>query len=416
MASATKLTISITLLAFLLLIVYLSPVNQTSNLFPMVSNSPSTSASRFLQHEDAPEIKKYDIRLRRIEEQLTKARARIQQASVNNSSAFTQKSEGFIPEGATYRNSAAFFQSHTEMIKTFKIWTYKEGEIPLAHIGPMKSIYSSEGLFIDEMEKKGYFVAANHPDEAHAFLIPLSVAEIVHYLFSPSEIITFRERIQDIFEDYIGVIAKKYPYWNRSNGADHFYVSCHDWGPHASQRNTKLFKNVIRVLCNANTSEGFVPNRDVSMMEINAPYNGIPIVSGGQSPYNRSILAFFAGGNHGYVRKKLFESWGNKEDKDIQVYDYLPKGMNYTELLTQSKYCLCPSGYEVASARATEAIYVGCIPVIIKSNYVLPYSDVLDWSQFSVQLPVDKIPDLKRILQDIPFSKYLEMQKQVMET
>nr|GEZ20658.1 probable glycosyltransferase At3g42180 [Tanacetum cinerariifolium] len=70
---------------------------------------------------------------------------------------------------------------------------------------------------------------ANHPDEAHAFLIPLSVAEIVHYLFSPSEIITFRERIQDIFEDYIGVIAQKYPYWNRSNGADHFYVSCHDW-------------------------------------------------------------------------------------------------------------------------------------------------------------------------------------------
>nr|GEX20986.1 exostosin-like protein [Tanacetum cinerariifolium] len=109
MASATKLTISITLLAFFLLI-YLSPVNQTSNLFRIVPNSPSTSASRFLQHEDAPEIKKYDIRLRRTEEQLAKGRARIQQASVNNSSASTQKSEGFISEGATYRNSAAFFQ------------------------------------------------------------------------------------------------------------------------------------------------------------------------------------------------------------------------------------------------------------------------------------------------------------------
>nr|GEX67717.1 exostosin-like protein [Tanacetum cinerariifolium] len=300
-------------------------------------------------------------------------------------------------------------RSHTEMMKTFKIWTYREGEIPLAHIGPMKSIYSSEGLFIVEMEKKGNFVAANHPDEAHAFLIPLSVYEIVRYLFQPSETINFLERRQDIFEDYIGVIEQKYPYWNRSNGVDHFYVSCHDWG------NTKLFKNVIRVLCNANTSEGFVPNRDVSMTEINAPYNGIPIVSGGQSPYNRSILAFFAGGNHGYVRKKLFESWGNKVDNDIQVYDYLPKGLNYTKLLTQCKYCLCPSGYEVASARAAEAICVGCVPVIIKSNYVLPYSDVLDWSQFSVQVPVDKIPDLKRILEDIPFSKYLEMQKRVME-
>ncbi|KAI3790308.1 hypothetical protein L2E82_03258 [Cichorium intybus] len=172
---------------------------------------------------------------------------------------------------------------------------------------------------------------------------------------------------------------------------------------------------MIRVLCNANSSEGFIPRRDVSMTEIHGPYNNIPIVSGGQSPHNRSILAFFAGGNHGVVRKKLFQHWGNKEDNDIQVYTYLQKNHNYTELLSRSKYCLCPSGYEVASARLTEAIYVGCIPVIIKNNYVLPYSDVLDWSEFSVQVPVANIPDLKRILQDIHFSKYLEMQKRVME-
>ncbi|GKE19134.1 exostosin-like protein, partial [Tanacetum coccineum] len=185
--------------------------------------------------------------------------------------------------------------------------------------------------------------------------------------------------------------------------------------PFVSRGNPKLFKNFIRVLCNANSSEGFIPRQDVSMTEINAPLDNIPKTSTGQSPYNRSILAFFAGGNHGVVRQKLFQHWGNNSDHDIQVYNHLPKDKNYTELLSQSKYCLCPSGYEVASSRATEAIYTGCIPVIIKDHYVLPYSDVLDWSQFSVQAPVDKIPDLKRILQEIPFSKYLEMQKRVLE-
>nr|XP_043626091.1 probable glycosyltransferase At3g42180 [Erigeron canadensis] len=301
------------------------------------------------------------------------------------------------------------------MMRTFKIWTYREGDIPLVHVGPMKSIYSVEGHFIEEMERKGNPMAANHPDEAHAFFIPISVAKIVHYLFTTEESYGFFERMQAIVEDYIGVIAERYPYWNRSNGADHFYVSCHDWGPLVSRGSPKLFENLIRVLCNANISEGFIPNRDVSMTEINGPYNNIPDVSSGRSPYNRSIFAFFAGGNHGFVRNKLFQHWGSKEDNDIQIYDYLPKGQNYSELLTQSKYCLCPSGYEVASARATEAIYVGCIPVIIKDHYALPYGDVLDWSQFSVIVAVDQIPDLKRVLQDIPFEKYLEMQKKVME-
>ncbi|KAJ0523835.1 putative xylogalacturonan beta-1,3-xylosyltransferase [Helianthus annuus] len=151
------------------------------------------------------------------------------------------------------------------------------------------------------------------------------------------------------------------------------------------------------------------------MSEINGPLDSIPIVSSGQPPYNRSILAYFSGGKHGFIRKRLFQYWGNKEDNDIKVYHYLPKGENYTELFGKSKYCLCPSGYEVATSRLIEAIHMGCVPVVIKDHYVLPYSDVLDWTQFSVQVSVDKIPELKRILQEIPFSKYSEMHKKVIE-
>lgn len=184
--------------------------------------------------------------------------------------------------------------------------------------------------------------------------------------------------------------------------------------PDVSAVDPELYRHFIRALCNANASEGFIPMRDVSLPEINIPHSKLGFVHTGETPQNRKLLAFFAGGSHGEVRKIIFDHWKEK-DKDVLVYEYLPKTMNYTKMMDKAKFCLCPSGWEVASPRIVESLYSGCVPVIIADSYVLPFSDVLNWKTFSVHIPISKIPEIKKILEAISEEEYLELQRKVLE-
>jgi len=185
-------------------------------------------------------------------------------------------------------------------------------------------------------------------------------------------------------------------------------------GPHASKGNPLLYNTSIRVLCNANTSEGFNPLKDVSLPEIHLYGGEVSPKLLSLPPDNapRRYLAFFAGGMHGPIRPILLQHWKNR-DNDIIVYEYLPKGIDYYSIMLSSKFCLCPSGFEVASPRIVESIYAECVPVILSNYYVLPFSDVLQWEAFSVQLDVSDIPRLKEILSAIPESKYKKLKQGV---
>ncbi|KAG2718847.1 hypothetical protein I3760_03G239800 [Carya illinoinensis] len=223
---------------------------------------------------------------------------------------------------------------------------------------------------------------AHHPDEAHVFFLPISVTYIVEYIYLP--ITTYdRAQLVRIVTDYIYSVRKKYPYWNRSSGADHFLVSCHDWAPQVSKEKPELYKNFIRVLCNANTSEGFKPKRDVSLPEFNLePFKLNPSRDIGLPTAKHTILSFFAGRAHGDIRNILFAHWKDKDD-DIRVEPKIGGGNSW------------------------------CVPVIVSDYYDLPFSDVLDWSKFSLQIPKNKILEIKTILKGVPNYQYLKMQRRV---
>ncbi|XP_054801574.1 probable glycosyltransferase At5g03795 [Prosopis cineraria] len=347
---------------------------------------------------------KYSL-LDRTEAGLLKARSAIRRARNGNQT----RDPDYVPIGPMYHNANAFHRSYLEMEKRFKVFVYDEGEPPVFHNGPCKSIYSMEGNFIHAIEVNDQF-RTRDPQKAHVFFLPYSVTMLVRFIYV-SDSHDFGP-IKKTVTDYVNIIASRYPYWNRSLGADHFTLACHDWGPETSFSIPYLHKNSIRALCNANTSEGFNPAKDVSIPEINLQTGSLNGFIGGPSASRRPILAFFAGGVHGPVRPVLLEHWENK-DEDIKVHRYLPRGVSYYEMLRRSKYCLCPSGYEVASPRVPEAIYTGCVPVLISDHYVPPFSDVLNWKSFSVEVSVKEIPNLKNILMSISSRQYIRMQRRV---
>lgn len=186
-------------------------------------------------------------------------------------------------------------------------------------------------------------------------------------------------------------------------------------GPRATWYMHHLYFTSIRALCNANTSEFFNPRKDVSFPEINLPLGDISGLTMPGSP-NRTVLAFFAGRLHGKIRKSIFEHWKDK-DKDIIVWEEVPKEskFSYKEMMGRSKYCICPSGFEVASPRIVEAIYAECVPVLVSENYVLPFSDVLDWDKFSIRVTVAELPELKRILAAVGDDGYVVLRRRVRE-
>eukprot|EP00253_Pinus_taeda_P012856 PITA_12856 len=364
--------------------------------------SPYNSSFDVHKKKGKRSIPKVEIGLRR-------ARAAIRKA-ISHSEQKQELGNSYDPASDIYRNAGAFDRSYTEMEKRFKIFVYREGEPPLVHNGACVDLYTTEGRFIHELELGNRFVTSN-PEDAHVYFLPFSVTMMVSYIYVPNTYdVTPLKRFAG---DYINVVAHKYPFWNRSLGADHFMVSCHDWGPYASMGNPFLYNNSVRVLCNANTSEGFNPTKDVTLPEVKLGRSGMTGLLGGPSALERPLLAFFAGGNHGTVRAILLKHWRNGTDDDMQVHEYLPKGFSYFDFMKRSRYCLCPSGYEVASPRISEAIYNECVPVIISKDYALPFSDVLNWTSFSVQVPVSEIPNLKTILQSIPVNRYVQMQSKV---
>ncbi|XP_059299480.1 probable glycosyltransferase At3g07620 [Lycium ferocissimum] len=318
-----------------------------------------------------------------------------------------------IPEvhASIFRNYSTFRRSYELMERVLKVYVYREGEKPIFHQPYLRGIYASEGWFMKLMEKNKQFLVKDRK-KAHLFYLPFSSLRLREARSEQN--FTHQKDLENHLSDYIGKISRKYHFWNRSRGADHFFVACHDWAPRLTRKN---METCIRVLCNSNIAGGFKIGKDVSLPVTYVRSAENPLKDlGGNPPSARPVLAFFAGGLHGYLRPILLKHWSDREP-DMKILGPMPRDpegkAKYRELMKSSKYCICARGYEVHTPRVVESIHYECVPVIISDNYVPPFFEVFDWESFSVFVLEKDIPDLRNILLSIPEEKYMEMQRRL---
>ncbi|KMZ74589.1 Glycosyltransferase, family GT47 [Zostera marina] len=324
-----------------------------------------------------------------------------------------------------FRNLSTFKRSYELMEKILKVYVYKEGDKPVFHQPFFRNLYASEGWFMNQMESSTEF-RVDDPSKAHLFYIPFSSVHL-RKKYCPPGFHSKRIMIQHL-NNFTLLVSSKYPFWNRTDGADHFLIGCHDWA-HAVTKKSSMH-TAIRGLCTSDVKLGFEIGKDIALPATKVlvkldPHRNI----GGRPAEKRSTLVFFAGSlDSRTVRQNLVQYWEKKDPtmlitgrippliEVINTTDNKPIMVNsYVHYMKNSKYCISPRGYEVWSPRLMETIFYGCVPIIMSDNFVPPLFDVLNWSEFSVILPEKEVPNLKQILMDIPHWRYLELEKGVRE-
>ncbi|GAV78970.1 Exostosin domain-containing protein [Cephalotus follicularis] len=316
-------------------------------------------------------------------------------------------SGNYVNNNDVFHDRDIFLEDYKEMNRSFKIYVYPHRRNdPFAHaLLPVdfepRGNYASESYF-KKVLMKSHFITKD-PTNADLFFLPFSIARLRH---DPKIGVL---GIQDFIKDYILNISRKYPYWNQTGGADHFYVACHSVGRSAMEKADAVRINAIQVVCSSSYFlSGHIAHKDASLPQI-WPRQGYPpnIAS-----LKRKKLAFFAGAINSPVREKLLQVWRN----DSEIFAHFGRLTTpYADELLGSKFCLHVKGFEVNTARIADSLYYGCVPVIIANHYDLPFADILNWKSFSVVVATLDIPLLKKILQRVSSNEYELLQKNALK-
>lgn len=236
--------------------------------------------------------------------------------------------------------------------------------------------------------------------------------------------------VQQYIRHYVKKLEERFTHSvGEFNFLNHFYVCSHDMGAECLRSAPRNFiSNAIGIINTAdflgheadahfwNKYEDIKPagqsglifngHRDIT----SPPYLKNENIKNNKTFRQCKYLAMFLGRTEGRVtRGKLFELHKNRSDFLFgSAY-----GQEYVSAFYESKFCLVVRGRTVWTRRFTEVFQYNCIPVIISDGYLPPFSNVFDWTSFSLRIAESDISKLPQILENVSEKKWYKMQSQM---
>lgn len=313
-----------------------------------------------------------------------------------------------VVHSTLYLSASTFEANYEQMLPNFKIYIYPRkhqdfGSPEWCSNRTFRDLGKPVALFYESLVNSAF--TTDDPEEANLFFVPFSIESL--RLSSSTRISRFLRR-------YIDGLRTEYPYWNRTLGADHFYVSCEGIDVDSSRNVVELKKNAIQVSCYPLPVSGngrFYPHKDINMPPIDSAVSGHTILN--IKPHHRqsqTILAYCVNWPEAIPD---FEStlalW--KTDPGFVLESLVIEPSLYAQRLSSSRFCLIFFGGGGNPLFLLDALTFGCIPVIISSSpfFDLPFQDVLNWKEFLVIVNMRQARELKQLLQSIPEARSQKM-------
>lgn len=113
------------------------------------------------------------------------------------------------------------------------------------------------------------------------------------------------------------------------------------------------------------------------------------------------------------VKQRPSWHWSNERDwaERISLKAQKREGIEYQNVLSRSRFSLCPRGWGASTIRFWESLGAGAIPVLISDNMMLPKMRSVNWEKCIVRIAEKDVHLIPQILGEISARKELKMRK-----
>ena len=91
----------------------------------------------------------------------------------------------------------------------------------------------------------------------------------------------------------------------------------------------------------------------------------------------------------------------NNPTSSVQKYINSEKSKFYKQILSRSRFSLCPSGTGPSSIRFLESLGSGAIPIVLADNMMFPKIRGINWKDCTIKVAEKNYNNLRNILKSI---------------